>query len=214
LLFTPPSLSKLAERSFSSRDPVGGASRFVSLVNHYRSSPEFAGLPELITFFSGDAFNPSLESTVTKGRHMVPILNRIYTNVACLGNHDLDFGVEQFRHLTKICEFPWLCANVEDPSLGEGVSIAGLQKGLVLTASNGVKIGVVGLVEKEWLDTINGLPEGLVYTEPADMARSVVPKLRERGAELMVVVSHQREPNDIKLAETVGAGLVDIILGG
>jgi len=49
----------------------------------------------------------------------------------------------------------------------------------------------------------------LVYTEPADMARSVMPKFRKRGAELMVVVS---DPNDVKLAETVG--LVDIILGG
>lgn len=35
--------------------------------------------------FSGDAFNPSLESSVTKGSHMVPILNGIGTEVACVG---------------------------------------------------------------------------------------------------------------------------------
>lgn len=27
--------------------------------------------------FSGDAFNPSLESSVTKGGHMVPVLNNL-----------------------------------------------------------------------------------------------------------------------------------------
>lgn len=27
-------------------------------------------------------------------------------------NHDLDFGVRQFRHLAGQCSFPWLLANV------------------------------------------------------------------------------------------------------
>lgn len=54
-------------------------------MNYYRSDPRFAGQPDALTFFSGDAFNPSLESTVTKGRHMVPFLNKIGTDVACVG---------------------------------------------------------------------------------------------------------------------------------
>ena len=27
-------------------------------------------------------------------------------------NHDLDFGVKQFRNLAAQCDFPWLLANV------------------------------------------------------------------------------------------------------
>lgn len=69
----------------SSAEPVGGIARFQSLVNHYRNDPKFEGQPDLVTFFSGDAFNPSLESSVTKGAHMVPILNGIGTDVACVG---------------------------------------------------------------------------------------------------------------------------------
>jgi 2',3'-cyclic-nucleotide 2'-phosphodiesterase (5'-nucleotidase family) len=55
------------------------------MVNYYRNDPRFAGLPEALTFFSGDAFNPSLESAVTKGRHMIPFLNNAGTDVACVG---------------------------------------------------------------------------------------------------------------------------------
>jgi 5'-nucleotidase len=150
-----------------------------------------------MTFFSGDAFNPSLESSVTKGRHMVPILNEIKTSVACLGNHDLDFGVEQFGLLRDLCNFPWLCANVEDPALGEGVSIAGLKKTVMLEASNGIKVGVIGLVEREWLDTINSLPPGIIYTSAAVAAKRWVAELREQGAEIVIAVSHMREPNDV-----------------
>ena len=68
-----------------SAEPVGGISRFQAVVNHYFSAPQYREEPRLIVLFSGDAYNPSLESSVTKGRHMVPILNNIGTDVACVG---------------------------------------------------------------------------------------------------------------------------------
>ena len=45
-------------------------------------------------------------------------------------------------------------------------------------------------------------------------AKELVPGLKARGAELIVAVTHQREPNDNKLAEKTPDGLIDIILGG
>lgn len=68
-----------------SAEPVGGIARFQTVVNEYRNGPQYKGQPELLTLFSGDAYNPSLESSVTKGRHMVPFLNGIGTTVACMG---------------------------------------------------------------------------------------------------------------------------------
>ena len=51
----------------SSAEPVGGVARFMTVSREYRFDARFKGLPELLTFFSGDAWNPSLESSVTKG---------------------------------------------------------------------------------------------------------------------------------------------------
>ncbi|KAF7192848.1 Protein 5NUC [Pseudocercospora fuligena] len=199
-----------------SREPVGGIARFQTLCNSYHSSdPEYAGQPGLLTFFSGDAFNPSLESSVTKGKHMIAPLNDIGTDVACLGNHDLDFGVEQFQFLAKKCNFPWLCANVLDPALGEAVPLANCKRKVVLTASNGIRIGVIGVVEREWLDTINTLPPNLKYLSATAVVKDLSKKLREEdGVEMVVVVSHQREPNDAKLSRNLERGMVDIVLGG
>ncbi|EOD43737.1 Homeobox [Neofusicoccum parvum] len=176
----------------SSAEPVGGYARFKSLCNHYRSDPKFAGQSELLTFFSGDAFNPSLESS----------------------NHDLDFGVRQYRHLTNQCKFPWLLANVLDPALGENESLANAPKTTMMTSSNGIKIGIIGLAEREWLDTINSLPPDIIYKSASETAKELVPALREQGAEIVIAITHQREPNDNKLAEKMPDGLVDIILGG
>ncbi|KAL2419839.1 hypothetical protein ABEF95_006303 [Exophiala dermatitidis] len=198
----------------SSAEPVGGFARFQTVCNYYHNDDRFADQPNVITIFSGDAFNPSLESSVTKGSHMVPVLNMIGTDVACVGNHDLDFGVKQFRSLASQCKFPWLLANVLDPALGDDVPLGNAKKTVMLTSSNGVKVGVIGLVEREWLDTINSLPPNLIYKSVVETAKELVPGLREQGADIIVAVTHQREPNDNKLAEKTPDGLIDLILGG
>nr|POE53570.1 mannosylglucosyl-3-phosphoglycerate phosphatase [Quercus suber] len=145
---------------------------------------------------------------------MVPALNSIRTSVACLGNHDLDFGVQQFQLLASMCKFPWLCANVLDPALGEDVPLGNCKRSVLLTASNGIRIGVIGLVEQEWLDTINTLPPDLRFVEPAVVAKELAAKLRQEGAEVIVALTHQRQPNDERLARELEPGVVDIILSG
>lgn len=197
-----------------SREPVGGIARFKTLCQYYQQHEKFRGQSEALTFFSGDAFNPSLESSVTKGKHMVPALNTINTTAACLGNHDLDFGVQQFEYLAAQCTFPWLCANVLDPALGEDVPLGHCKRTMMLQSSNGIKIGVIGVVEREWLDTINTLPPNLKYLSASATVSELAPRLRADGAGMIVVVSHQRQPNDEKLASKVEPGTIDIILGG
>ncbi|KAF4125473.1 2',3'-cyclic-nucleotide 2'-phosphodiesterase/5'- or 3'-nucleotidase, 5'-nucleotidase family [Geosmithia morbida] len=194
----------------ASAEPVGGLARFITLCEEYKNVPD---VPEPVTFFSGDAFNPSLESSVTKGRHMVPVLNAIGTDCACVGNHDFDFGIKQFENLTSKTTFPWLLANVLDPALGDDVPLGHAKRTHIMTSSTGVKIGIIGLGEREWLATINSLPPDLIYRSATETAKELVPQLREQGAEIVVCLSHMREPNDNKLAEQTD-GLMDIILGG
>ncbi|AEO58382.1 hypothetical protein MYCTH_2305675 [Thermothelomyces thermophilus ATCC 42464] len=218
-LNTPPDLRILHFNDVyhldpSSAEPVGGIGRFVSVCKEYREAERFQGQPGLVTLFSGDVFNPSLESSITKGSHMVPLLNLIGTDCACVGNHDLDFGVRQFRNLTSKCNFPWLLANVLDLALGDGVPLGNAKKTHMITTSNGIKIGLLGLGEREWLDTINALPPNVIYRSASDVARELVPQLRAEGADIVIALTHMREPNDNKLAEQLGGENIDLILGG
>ncbi|UNI20523.1 hypothetical protein JDV02_006602 [Purpureocillium takamizusanense] len=148
-----------------------------------------------------------------QGRHMVPVLNSIGTDCACVGNHDYDFGIKQFEHLASKCDFPWLLANVLDPALGDNVPMGNAKRTHMLTTSNGIKVGLIGLGEREWLATINSLPPNLIYKSASATARELVPQLRAQGADIVICLSHMREPNDNKLAEQTD-GIMDIILGG
>lgn len=73
-----------------------------------------------------------------------------HVDISRLQNHDLDFGVPQFRHLSKQCNFPWLLANVLDPGLGHDVALGNCPKTTILESSNGIKVGLIGLAEREW----------------------------------------------------------------
>lgn len=170
----------------------GGAARFLTAVN------TFGHLKPLI-LFSGDAFSPSRRtlflwfvihvhsranidlfsfwisvSTYTKGEQMIPVLNRIGTHCAVLGNHDFgmcwiatlfptindkptnlnsiaDHGLDVItEHIAKT-KFPWLMSNVIDNETGRPLG-SGMK--LHTMVHNGIKVGLMGLVEKEWLDTL------------------------------------------------------------
>lgn len=62
------------------KEPVGGASRFTTQLRN-------VGGRDALILFSGDAFNPSMMSTVLKGKQMVPCLNEMNIHTAVLGNH-------------------------------------------------------------------------------------------------------------------------------
>jgi hypothetical protein len=74
-------------------DKSAGAARFATKLKSFKEE-------DPLILFSGDAFNPSAMSTVTKGKHMVPVLNDLGTHVACMGNH----GERQFS--CNPCTYP------------------------------------------------------------------------------------------------------------
>lgn len=67
---------------------------------------------------------------------------------------------------------------------------------------------------KSRLDTINSLPPNLIYKSATETAKELVPELRAKGAQIIIALTHAREPSDIKLAEKTPPGLIDLVLGG
>ena len=188
-------------------EPVGGAARFVKLVKeHYQQS----AVPPLV-LFSGDCLNPSTLSAFTKGEHMVPIMNHIGVDVAALGNHDFDFGIEELEKRMQEFAFPWLLSNVLDSRTGQPLAGA---KEYIEIDWNGVRVGIMGLVEKEWLATIPSIDmeKDVVYLDFVTKGKELCNILAENGCDLIIALTHMRAPNDEILAASVPE--IHLILGG
>lgn len=190
-------------RSTRTREPVGGADRFQTVLRSFAHT-------EPLVLFSGDCFSPSTDSTVTKGAHMVPVLNAFGISCAMVGNHDLDFGVDTLATLSGSTNFPWLMSNVVDRRTGRPLGEAAVTRTLV---SRGVRVGVMGLAEKEWIDTLSCVgPDDVDYEDFVVCGRRLAGELRAAGADLVIALTHMREPNDVLLSREVPG--IDLVLGG
>lgn len=106
------------------QDPVGGIARFKACCD--RRYPGAEGGPpaddpygEPLVLFSGDCLNPSLLSTVTRGKQVGPVLRACKVAVSVFGNHDFDFGVERLERVAEDSGSIWLLSNCDDVETGE-----------------------------------------------------------------------------------------------
>ncbi|KAH7107747.1 Metallo-dependent phosphatase [Auriculariales sp. MPI-PUGE-AT-0066] len=175
-----------------------------------------------LVLFSGDVFSPSVESSVTRGSHMVPVMNALAPDVTVTGNHDCDFGFPHLRKLIQDCNFPWLLSNVVDTDTGRVPE--GFQEFTILDRG-GIRVGVIGLIEEDWIATLNAWPSNFQWRRMDEVGRELSQRLRgEHNCDLLIALTHARLPNDIVLARDLGARTadtdvanthgVDLILGG
>jgi len=190
--------------------PFAGAGRFGTMVKQLRPAPSAAFTSALLAF-SGDALSPSSISSVTHGSHMAPILNAVGVDIAMAGNHDFDFGEEPLVDVVKASKFPWLLSNCVHKNSTD--ILAGCKRTHVME-HQGYKIGFMGLIEEDWLETLATLePSELQYVDFIDAGKAIAKELRLRhGVDIVVALTHMRLPNDQKLARAVDD--IDIILGG
>ncbi|KAJ6488654.1 Metallo-dependent phosphatase-like protein [Mycena vitilis] len=179
-----------------------------------------------LVLFSGDVFSPSVESSVTRGSHMVPVINELGPDVSVAGNHDFDFGYPHLLKLIDSTTFPWLLSNIIDTTTSQ------VPKGLHdfhIVERAGLRIGIIGLVEKEWIGTVATWPANFVYKDMKSVGLELSERLRgEHECDLVIALTHCRIPNDLSLAKDLlalspsaqtknpiaSAHGVDLILGG
>ncbi|KAI9509971.1 Metallo-dependent phosphatase [Russula earlei] len=205
--------------------------QFAGLLDDIRSQWPLRddGKRDGLALFSGDVFAPSVDSSVTRGSHMVPVMNGLSPDVSLVGNHDFDFGYPHLCKLIQAAKFPWLLSNIVDTATSQVPAY--LLESYVLER-RGVRIGFIGLVEKEWIGTVSSWPSTFVYQDVVETGRRLSRVLRDPSGphrcDIIIALTHARVPNDIQLAKQLFALTpssqsssnianehgVDIILGG
>ncbi|KAF7256500.1 hypothetical protein EG68_06310 [Paragonimus skrjabini miyazakii] len=196
---------------YSVEEPTGNScgrvARFASALAALK-----ARVPErTMVLFSGNMLGSSQLSMITEGSHMIEVCNSFGIDCSVIGNHDFDFGVDNLMDCVKQSNFPWLNGNCYDAGM------VGLLCGLPpchVIEKAGVKIGLVGLVESHWVDTLAGIDQGEVIVKDfCTEGRRLANELR-RNCECSVIIAltHMRWANDLRLAREVPE--IDLILGG
>jgi len=132
------------------------------------------------------------------GEQMIEIFNRLNVRVSCLGNHDMDYGLEKMEQLILKTNSVWLMAN-----LYYGGKIVGNLARSHIVFHEGLKIGIFGLCEFEWLGILDPLiiDKNVEYVDFVTTAHEMSNQLKSEGCLYIIALTHMRLQNDRILAE-------------
>jgi 5'-nucleotidase / UDP-sugar diphosphatase len=186
--------------NFEEEDGRGGFARLNAV-----AKAERAANPNTLYLFNGDMLSPSLASGFDKGQNTIDFTNLVPFDLAVPGNHEFDFGPENFFEKMKASKYPWAAINLTN---ADGSPIEGLG-GVMVKEIAGLKIALIPVAQ----DTSPQVSStgSLKFLPTVDAGIAAAEKAIEDGADLVIGVVQTNVENDRKL---IASHAFDVILSG
>ena len=167
----------------------------------YEAFDKLAALARTADFVvdAGDAIQGGPIGTLSKGEYITEIMNGIGYDVAGLGNHEFDYGMDQIKKIVnELAEFPYVCCNLIDLKTGKPMLDA-----YKIFEAKGKKIAFVGVDTPETFhkstptyfqdekgNYIYSFCEGNDGQDLYDAVQKAVDDARAEGADFVIVLGH------------------------
>lgn len=163
----------------------GGAAYVARAIETARA--ECTGECVSILVDGGDLFQGTAVSNLTFGRPVVDYYNRMGYDLAVVGNHEFDWGVDTLRARMRQSKFPYLGANVR---YSDGRDVPWIPNDTIIQRGKW-KIGVIGFASVITPTTTKSTNvTGLRFDPPAPIIDSVSRVMRAKGADVIIAVEH------------------------
>jgi len=163
----------------------GGAAYVAAMIDPARN--ECAPQCETLLLDGGDMFQGTPASNLAFGRPVVAYYNEMGYAAAALGNHEFDWGTDTLRARMRDAHYAILGANVR---YADGRDVPWIRDDTLITRGK-TKIGVIGFATVQTPTTTRAANvAGLRFDEPAPIVSARARALRNRGADLIVVIAH------------------------
>ena len=162
----------------------------------YAVKQQLAKTNNVLLVDDGDAIQGEPVGTVTHGSAIIDLMNTVGYDVAIPGNHEYDYGMENFMNLTKQAKFPYISCNFTKN--GELVFPS-----YVIKEVEGVKIGFIGVTTPETLtkDTPKNFQDdkgNFIYSFMEDgtgeklyaAVQTAADDARKAGADYVIAIAH------------------------
>lgn len=191
--------------------PVGGAAFVMAYINQYRAlNPLGTSL-----FDGGDMMQGTPISNLLQGKSTIDVYNRMGYMASVVGNHEFDWGLATLKERFAQANFPILLANVFNAGTDTRPD---WMKPTAMFTVKGQQIGVIGVTSKDTPSIVMaGNTQGLEFREPGPIVSQLVEKLRQEGADIVVVLAHMPDVYGGNVSgemTTVAVPGVDLIISG
>lgn len=215
------SIDDPADRTKKIIVPAGGAEHMATLVKQLR-----AGKPNSIFVAAGDLIGASpFLSAMFHDEPTIESLSMMGLDVASVGNHEFDEGLRELQrmqnggcHPVDGCRGPhpfmgasfrYLAASTIETATGEPVFPA-----YAIKRFDGIPVAFIGLTLKGTANIVSpaGIA-GLAFRDEADTVNALVPELKAKGVEAIVVLIHEGgfPTGDYNECPGISGPIVDIV---
>ena len=186
--------------NFDEEDGRGGFARLNAVARAER-----AANPNTLYLFDGDMLSPSILSGFDKGQNTIDLTNLVPFDLAVPGNHEFDFGPENFLEKVEASAYPWAAINL---TAADGSALPGVG-GVMTREVAGVRIALIPVAQ----DTTPEVSSSgdLVFLPTVETAVAAARQARDDGADLVVGVVQTNQENDRAL---IRSRAFDLILSG
>lgn len=212
-------------------DTVGGVARLATLLNERRAA---AGEEPLLLLDGGDFTMGTLFHTIAREMGSeLRLMSELGYDAAVIGNHEFDFRPAGLAAMISAAHkakgdalVPLLSSNMRfDPASKADDSLqahadAGRILPYKLIERGGIRFGLFGLLGNDAV-AVSPMIKPLTFADPVATAKETVAKLREEGAEVVILLSHMGvtqqadggwRGEEVELVEQVPG--IDIVVGG
>ena len=143
-----------------------------------------------ILLSTGDMWQGTSESNLTKGFIMTEWMNRMDFTAMTLGGHEFDWGEEWLRQNNRLAQFPFLGINVYSRETDQRVDYC--QSSTVVDIE-GAQIGIIGAIGDCYY-SISSEHTGDIYFKTGSdltaLVKAEAEKLRREGADFVIYTIH------------------------
>ncbi len=170
---------------FCDSDAQGGVDELTTyLKNAYETEDH------VILLSSGDMWQGSSESNLTKGYIITEWMNHLDFVSMTLGNHEYDWGETYVENNATLAGFPFLAINIYDRDTGERVSYG---QSSILVQRGGARIGIIGAMGDCYSSISGEMSGGFFFKtgrELTELVKAEAQMLREAGADFIIYSIH------------------------
>lgn len=164
--------------------------------------------PNAILLNAGDSFQGTFWYTLLKWNITQQFMNLLPHDAHAIGNHEFDDGPEGLAPYLAALNAPIVAANMDSTN---EASLQGLYKPHIVIERGGRTIGIIGLITTD--TKILSSPGNVVFTDPGEATKREAEILKEKGVDIIILLSHCGLDTDKQLARDYGEN-IDIIIGG
>jgi 5'-nucleotidase len=191
---------------------LGGAARRAAIIEGIRKEEK-----NVLLLDAGDIFQGTPYFNYYGGELEFKLMNMMQYDLATMGNHDFDNGIDGFYAQLPHAKFDFVSANYDF----KNTILNDIVKPYKIIIKDGIKIGIFGLgVQLDGL-VDKKLYKETVYNNPIEVAQDMTRILKEgKKCDLVICLSHlgfkykdePEKPSDILLAQKTKN--IDLIIGG